>query len=222
MGDMITITSGDGFEFAAYRALPAGTPKGGVMVIQEIFGVNSHIREVADGYAADGYAAIAPALFDRAERGVELGYQGDDFGRGAGLAFKDLKMPETLADLAATTKVLSEHGKVGAVGYCFGGLLAYLSACNVDGLACSVGYYGGGIAGQLSQPRIPLILHFGELDSHIPMTDVEKIKAAHPDLPVHTYNADHGFNCDHRESHDAESAKLARSRTLEFFAEHIG
>ena len=222
MGDMITITSGDGFELSAYRALPEGTPKGAVMVIQEIFGVNPHIREVADGYAGQGYAAIAPAVFDRAEKGVELGYEGGDMQRGIGLAFQGLEMPNTLADLAATVKELSAYGKVGAVGYCFGGLLAYLSACNVDGLACSVGYYGGGIVGQLDQkPKIPLMLHFGDQDAHIPLSDVDKIKAANPGVPVHVYNADHGFNCDHRASYDEASAKVALERTLAFFGEHL-
>lgn len=222
MGDTITIKSADGFELSAYRALPEGTPKGGVLVIQEIFGVNPHIREVADGYAAQGYAAIAPAIFDRAEAGVELGYEGDDMQRGVSLAFSGLEMPNTLADLSATVQELSQYGKVGAVGYCFGGLLAFLSSANVDGLACSVGYYGGGIAGQLEQkPKIPLMLHFGDQDAHIPLSDVDKIKDANPGVPVHVYSADHGFNCDHRASHDEASAKQALERTLAFFAEHI-
>ncbi len=223
MGEVTTIKSGDGFELGAYLALPEGKPRGGVMVIQEIFGVNKHIREVADGYAAAGYAAMAPAIFDRAERGVELGYEGEDMQRGVGLAFQGLKMPNTLADLQACASELAAYGKVGAVGYCFGGLLAYLSACNLDGLACSVGYYGGGIAGALDQkPKVPLMLHFGDQDAHIPLTDVDKIKAANPDVPVHVYEADHGFNCDHRASHNAASAAVARERTLAFFATHIG
>ena len=222
MGETITIKSGDGFEISAYRALPEGRPKGGIMVIQEIFGVNPHIREVADGYAAQGYAAIAPAIFDRAEPGVELGYEDNDMQRGIGLAFSGLEMPTTLADLSATVSELAQYGKVGAVGYCFGGLLAFLSSANVEGLACSVGYYGGGIAGQLEQkPKIPLMLHFGDQDAHIPLSDVDKIKAANPGVPVHVYGADHGFNCDHRASYDAASASQALERTLAFFAEHV-
>ena len=222
MGDTITITSSDGFELDAYLALPDGTPKAGILVVQEIFGVNQHIREVADGYAANGYAALAPALFDRVEKGVELGYEGDDLGKGAGIAFNELDMATTLQDLTASVEHLSTYGKVGAVGYCYGGLMAYLSACNIDSLTCAVGYYGGGIAGNLDQkPKIPLILHFGELDAHIPMDDVEKIIAANPDVPVHTYNADHGFNCDHRASYNAEAAKLARERTIEFFTQEL-
>lgn len=222
MGDNITIISSDGFELDAYLALPEGTPKDGILVIQEIFGVNTHIKEVADGYAAEGYAALAPALFDRVEKGVELGYEGDDLGRGAGMAFNDLKMPVTIRDLTAAAQQLQQYGKIGAVGYCYGGLMAYLSACNIDELTCAVGYYGGGIANNLTQrPKIPLILHFGELDTHIPMSDVDKIKAANPDVPVHTYAAEHGFNCDHRASYNAQASALAKERTLAFFAQHL-
>ena len=222
MGVSITITSGDGFELDAYLALPEGEPKAAILVIQEIFGVNAHIREVADGYAADGYAALAPALFDRVEKGVELGYEGDDLAKGAGIAFNELDMANTLADLAACANHLTIYGKVGSVGYCYGGLMSFLSSCNIDVLACSVGYYGGGIANNLDQkPKIPLMLHFGELDAHIPMEDVEKIKAVNTDVPVHTYNADHGFNCDHRASYNAQAAKIARERTIEFFEQHL-
>lgn len=222
MGDKITITSADGFQLDAYRALPSGRPKGGVLVIQEIFGVNAHIREVVDGYADAGYAAIAPAIFDRAEKGVELNYDEDGMQRGIAIAFSELEMSNTLQDLAATAAELKQYGNVGAVGYCFGGLLAYLSACQVDDLACSVGYYGGGIVNALDQnPKVPLILHFGELDTHIPMNEVEQIKAAKPDVPVHVYHADHGFNCSHRDSYDEPASTLALERTLAFFAEHI-
>ena len=222
MGEKITITSADGFQLDAYRALPSGEPKGGILVIQEVFGVNPHIREVTDGYAAQGYAAIAPAIFDRAEKGVELGYDEEGMGRGIALAFNELDMANTLQDLAATVAELKQYGNVGAVGYCFGGLLAYLSACQVDGLACSVGYYGGGIVNALDQnPKVPTILHFGELDAHIPMAEVEQIKAAKPNIPVYVYHADHGFNCDHRSSYDQPAAELALQRTLAFFAEHI-
>ena len=223
MGETISITSSDGFEFDAYKALPSGDAKGGVVVIQEIFGVNPHIREVADGYAKQGYAAIAPAIFDRVEKGVELGYDDDGMQRGIEIAFNGLEMSNTLQDLAASAAALQPYGKVGAVGYCFGGLLAYLSACQLDNLACSVGYYGGGIVNALDQePKVPLMLHFGELDAHIPLDEVEKIKAAKPNVPVHVYDgADHGFNCSHRPSYNAEAAALALKRTLAFFAEHL-
>ena len=219
MGEIIKIKSGDGFEFDAYLAKPEAEPKGGILVIQEIFGVNSHIRSVADGYAKAGYAAIAPAIFDRAEPGVELGYEEEDIMRGAGIARGKLKIPETLSDLSATADQLKEYGKVGAVGYCFGGLLAYLSACNLDNLACAVGYYGGGITGVLDQkPGIPLMLHFGERDEHISMSDVDEIKAANPGVPVFTYDADHGFNCDQRASYNEAASASALEKSLAFFA----
>lgn len=222
MGNAIQLTSADGFNFSAYEASPAGEPSGCVLVIQEIFGVNSHIREVCDGYAADGYLALAPAIFDRVEPGIELGYEGDDMDRGIDLAFSKLNMSNTLADLQAGIDHLAGTGKVGVVGYCFGGLLTWLCAAKASNVACASGYYGGGIAGQNDlQPQVPTILHFGELDAHIPMTDVETIKAAHPDVQVFVYDADHGFNCDHRASYNEAAAKLARQRTLEHFLQYL-
>jgi len=222
MADIISITAADGFELSAYRSLPESEPKGGIMVIQEIFGVNQHIRDVADGFAAQGYAAIAPAIFDRAEKGVELDYDQEGIMLGAGIARGKLNMEDTLLDLNGCIAELSQYGKVGAVGYCFGGMLAYLCASGSPGLSCAVGYYGGGIAAALDQkPAIPLLLHFGELDAHISMSDVQKIKEALPDVPVYTYDADHGFNCDRRESYNAAAASTALDRTLTFFIEHI-
>lgn len=223
MGQMITIAMADGFGLGAYSSSPAdGASKGVVVVIQEIFGVNGHIREVVDGYAAKGYTAIAPALFDRIEPDIQLGYTEADMGTGIGLAFQKLQMPQTLADLQSVVDYASEQGPVGVVGYCFGGLLTYLSACNIKGVSAASSYYGGGIAGMLDQTaQCPLIMHFGELDAHIPMSDVEKIQAAHPDVPVNVYAADHGFNCDHRASFDEAAAALALSRTLAHFDEHL-
>lgn len=222
MGEKITLKAADGFELDAYLALPDGDAKGAVVVIQEIFGVNQHIREVADGFAADGYAAIAPAIFDRAEKNVELGYEGDDITRGATIARGQLDMTNTLADLQAAIDYAGQYGKVGVVGYCFGGLLTWLCACNANGVACASGYYGGGIINFNDQsPRVPTILHFGEKDAHIPMDDVNKIIEAHPDVTVHVYDADHGFNCDHRASYDKAASTLARTRTLGLFAEHL-
>lgn len=222
MGASVLLRSSDGFEFSAYLALPEGAPKAGMLVIQEVFGVNAHIREVADGYAAEGYAALAPQIFDRVEPGLELGYGEADLERGVEIAFQKLRMPNTLADLQAAADQLAQYGKAGAVGYCFGGLLAWLSACELRGLAAVACYYGGGIAGEAArQPRCPVIMHFGEQDPHIPLADVEQIKAAQPQLPVHLYPADHGFNCDHRASYQAESAALARQRSLAFFARSL-
>lgn len=222
MGEHVTLKASDGFALDAWLAMPDGAPKGGVVVIQEIFGVNQHIREVTDGFAAEGYAAIAPAIFDRVEKGVELGYEGDDIMRGAGIARGKLEQANTMKDLQAAIDYIGQYGKVGVVGYCFGGLLTWLCACNASGIACASGYYGGGIAGVANlTPKVPTILHFGEKDAHISMADVNKIKEAHPGMSVYVYDADHGFNCDHRASYDKAASALAKSRTLAFFAEHI-
>lgn len=218
----INLKAADGFEFSAYEATPAGEAKGAIVVIQEVFGVNSHIRAVVDGYAKEGYYAVAPAIFDRAEPGVELGYESADMERGIDLAFNQLDMPTTLGDLQTAINHAAGHGKVGVVGYCFGGLLTWLTACKLDGVAAASAYYGGGIPDQADMnPKSPIILHFGEKDSFIPMESVEAFKAKHPDLPSYVYAADHGFNCDHRGSYDADAAKLALERTLDFFAKEI-
>ena len=222
MGEQVTITSGDGFELSAYQAAPDGAPKGAVVVIQEIFGVNPHIREVVDGYAADGYYAIAPAIFDRVEPGIELGYDEEGMGAGIALAFEKLDMASTLADLQAAINVAGEKGKVGVVGYCFGGLLTWLSACELSGVTAASSYYGGGVAGEAGRSaKCPVIMHFGELDEHIPMSDVDNVKAAQPDVPVYVYDADHGFNCDHRGSYNEAAATLAKQRTLDFFEANL-
>lgn len=218
----ITLQSADGFEFSAYEAKPQGDCKGAIVVIQEVFGVNSHIRSVADGYAADGYYAVAPAIFDRVETDVELGYEGEDMQRGIDLAFSQLQMPQTLADVQSAINHATSYGKVGVVGYCFGGLLTWLSACNLENVTAASSYYGGGVPSQADmQPNCPIILHFGELDAHIPMDTVNAFMAKHSDLPVYVYNADHGFNCEQRGSYDAASAKLAKERTLALFGKYL-
>ena len=223
MGQNIQIRSQDGFALGAYEAAPDGPPRGAVVVIQEIFGVNKHIREVADGYAAAGYYAIAPQIFDRVDRDIELGYGEADMGKGIEIAFQKLDRSLALQDLQAAIETASVHGKVGVVGYCFGGLLTWLAACELEGVSAASSYYGGGVAGEVNRSaRCPVIMHFGELDAHIPMTDVDQVKASQPDVDVFVYAADHGFNCDHRASYDADSAALARSRTLEFFGQHLG
>ncbi len=225
MGTTRQLRAADGFTLGAYEALPdeGADVKGAVVVIQEIFGVNAHIREVCDGYARDGYAVIAPQIFDRAERDVELGYEGADMTRGIEIAFQGLDRENTCKDLQAAVDEVGKYGRVGLVGYCFGGLLTWVGATELEGVACASAYYGGGIAGELERTAsCPVIMHFGELDAHIPMSDVERIKAALPDVSVYVYPADHGFNCDHRASHDAASAATARKRTLAFFEEHLG
>lgn len=219
MGETIKLTAEDGHEFDAYMAMPEGTPKGGVVVIQEIFGVNSHIRNDTDKFARMGYAAIAPAVFDRTERGVELGYDEDGFAKGRGIV-GELGFDGPLMDIKAAAEHIAGHGKVGAVGYCWGGSVAWLCATRL-GLP-SVGYYGGRTAAFVDeQPQAPVMLHFGEHDAAIPMDDVNKIIEAHPDVPVHIFDAGHGFNCDERGSYDKASADAALKLTTGFLAEQI-
>ena len=219
----INLTCAAGFEMSAWEARPEGDCRGAVVVIQEVFGVNSHIRSVVDGYAAEGYYAVAPAIFDRVERNVELGYEGDDMQKGIDLAFNKLDMGQTLGDLQAAINHAAQFGKVGVVGYCFGGLLTWLSACQLDNIAAASAYYGGGIPDQADMdPKCPVILHFGEKDSFIPMDTVKAFIDRHPDLPVYVYDADHGFNCDQRGSWDADAARLALDRTLELFGRELG
>ena len=222
MGKTITLTASDGHSFDAYRADPKGKPRGGIVVIQEIFGVNKHVRAVADGFAREGYAAIAPAIFDRVERDFAIGYKPEDIERGRGVRGK-LSVEDAVKDVRAAVKALAaERLKVGVVGYCFGGTVAWLAATRIAGIACAVGYYGGGIADTAAEtPRCPVLLHWGETDQSIPPEHHARVRAAHPDLPMHIYPAGHGFNCDQRGSYHEPSAKLARQRTLDFFAKHL-
>jgi len=222
MGQMIELTAADGFRLTAWRADPAGTPRGGLVVVQEIFGVNGHIRSVCDGYAADGYRAIAPALFDRYQRGVDIGYTPEEIARG-----RELKALATadaaLRDVAAARDALAGTGRIGVVGYCWGGYIAWLAAARLTGFAGAVPYYGGGMLDAVDErPRCPVLAHFGERDTMIPVAGVRKFAAAHPEAQVFVYPADHGFNCDQRGSYDAAAARLARERSLAFLREHVG
>lgn len=222
MGKWIELTAADGARIAAYRADPAGKPRGGLVVVQEIFGVNGHMRSVCDGFAADGYLAVAPALFDRYERNVDLGYTPDDIARGRELRGR-AGADAALADIAAARAVAAEAGKVGVIGYCWGGLLAWLAAARVPGFAAAITYYGGGMPDAIGeQPTVPVLAHFGEQDAMIPVAGVRALAAAHPGAQVHLYAAGHGFNCDQRGSFDAASAQRARERTLAFIGQHIG
>ena len=223
MGQNIELKTKDGQTISAYKAEPAGKPRGGIVVIQEIWGVNSHIRDVTDRYAKEGYLAIAPAIFDRVEPGVKMDqYTQETMQKGFGYMQK-VDQDKALLDISAAVAEASKAGKVGVVGFCFGGRMAWLSAARVDGLAASVPYYGGGVPQLASEkPKVPVMLHFGEKDAHIPIASVEEFKKVHPTLPVYIYAADHGFNCDQRGSYDAAAAKLAQERTLEFFRKHVG
>jgi len=224
MGETITLTASDGHECAAYLARPEGEAKAGLVVCQEIFGVNDHIREVADGFAGEGYLTVAPALFDRLERGVELAYTADDATRGRALRTA-LAWETVMLDVAAAAEAAragAGPGPVGVIGYCWGGSLAWLAACrlNVD---AAVGYYGGQVHEFREEtPACPVLLHFGARDPVIPKAHVDEIAKLHPEVPIFTYDAGHGFNCTARADYDAEAAAVARWRTLDFLAQHLG
>lgn len=227
MGQFIELRAKDGFAFPAYVAEPAGTPKGAVVVVQEIFGVNSHIRSVADGYAADGYLAVAPATFHRVKQNVEMGYTEEDMKAGFALkmAVEGLPAPGVMQDLQAAVDYAAKAGKVGIVGYCWGGLLTWRAASSLTGLSAAVPYYGGGMTTPeevARQPKVPVLAHFGNKDHWIPVESVQAFEKAHPEVVVHMYAADHGFNCDQRGSYKAEAASVARERTLAFFQKHLG
>ena len=220
MGEFTTIMARDGHEFQAYLAAPAGKPRGAIVVLQEIFGVNSHIRSVTDGFAVEGYTAIAPSLFDRIRRGIQLGYGPEQRQEAIGYV-QQLKTDETMKDVGAAVAVVKNSGRVGSVGYCWGGRLAYLAACDLP-VACSVVYYGKVVDLLARKPKRSVMYHFGTADKSIPVSDVEKIKAAHPEGIVYLYEgADHGFNCEQRPSYNPEAAALARQRTLGFIARHL-
>jgi carboxymethylenebutenolidase len=214
-------TAADGHTLAIYRAEPAGKARGAVVIVQEIFGVNSHIRSVCDDYAGQGYVAVAPALFDRTERGVELGYQEADVAAGRAIREK-VSLEQALADVEAAAKEVVGAGPIGVIGYCWGGTVSWVAATRSRAFAAAVSYYGGGVPDlRAEQPNCPVQLHFGEQDHAIPLEGVEKLKGTHPELPVYIYPAGHGFNCDQRGSYHAESARLARERTLAFLREHL-
>jgi len=220
MGEFTTLMARDGHEFNAWLSAPRGAARGALVIAQEIFGVNRHIRGVADGFAADGYLAIAPCLFDRIRRGIELGYSPEDTQQGRGYRMQ-IPKDKTMLDLAASLNVVKHAGRVAAIGYCWGGTLAYLAACELP-VACAVSYYGGQIKDHLERhPRRPVLYHFGEKDPYVPPADIEKIRAADPTGTIHLYPADHGFNCDERASYDAASARLARERTLGFLVAQL-
>jgi carboxymethylenebutenolidase len=227
MGQFINLTAADGFTFPAYVAQPAGKPRGGLVVLQEIFGVNTHIRAVADGHAADGYVVVAPSTFHRVKTGVELGYAEADMQAGMALkaAVEALPAPGVMSDIQAAIDHAAQAGKVGILGYCWGGLLTWRAASVLNGLSAAVPYYGGGMTTEAEaarQPKVPVMAHFGEQDHWIPLDSVRAFQKAQPGVTVHVYAANHGFNCDHRGAWNAEAAQLARERTLAFLAQHAG
>ncbi len=223
MSEQVKIKANDGHELDAYVSRPSGPPIAGLVVIQEAFGVNSHIRSVTDGYTRDGFLAIAPAMYDRIQRGVELGYDGDNMQKGIALA-RQTNPDDAVKDMDAALQFLRQQkvSKSGVIGYCFGGTMGWLAATRLN-VGAAVGYYGGQIARFAQEtPRCPVMLHFGKLDKHIPKEDIDNVQALHPEVQVFWYdNADHGFNTNDRASYHPEAAKLARERSLAFLTQHL-
>jgi carboxymethylenebutenolidase len=222
LGTQITLTASDGFKLGGYRAEPQGKPKGGIVVIQEIFGVNHHIRAVCDRFAALGYVATAPAVFDRIQPNFECGYTPDEIAH-ARTFLPKIDWGKMLLDTAAAIGNVKSAGKVGIVGFCMGGSIAFLSAAKLDGLSAAVGYYGGTIAKNADEkPKVPTLLHFGDQDQSIPMSDVEIVKQKRTDCEIHVYQAGHGFSCDERGSYNEAAHKAAWDRTIPWFAKYVG
>src|SRR5579862_319130 len=222
MGEYSTIMARDGHEFQAWLAAPPARPRGAVVVLQEIFGVNAHIRKLTDGFAAAGYTAIAPCLFDRIRRGIELGYTPQESQEGAGY-MKQLTPEVSQRDVAAAVAVVKHSGRTASVGYCWGGTQSFLAACQLP-LACAVVYYGRLAAHLEQKPRCPVLYHYGDRDQSIPLGDVERIKATlvNPPSMLYVYReAGHGFNCEQRPSYDAQAAALAGQRTMDFIANYL-
>jgi carboxymethylenebutenolidase len=224
MTSQIELTAADGFIFPTYLARPTRPALGAVVVVQEIFGVNAHIRAVADGFAAQGYLALAPSTFHRIKPGVETGYAPDDIAAGVALKalVEGLPAPGVLQDIQATIDHAAQasQGKVGVVGYCWGGLLTWRAACGLKGIAAAVSYYGGGMTQPTEIARTalcPVLAHFAKNDQSIPLDGVATFGQAHPEVERHLYEASHGFNCDHRAAYNADAASLAAQRTQEFF-----
>ena len=216
-----TLMARDGHEFSAYLAKAAGAPRGAVVVLQEIFGVNAHIRAVVEQYAAAGYLAIAPALFDRIQRNLELGYGPQDMERGSGYRLQ-IEEAKALLDIGAAVNVVRHAGRVALVGYCWGGQLAWVGA-GVLPVRAAIGYYTSRIWEKLDRlPTCPVMLHYGERDQMIPRERIEQVRAVFPQASYYFYPADHGFNCEARASYDAPSAALAWERSQDFLKQHIG
>lgn len=223
MGNHIELVASDGHRFAAYVAEPKDAAHGAIVIAPEIFGINAHIRSVADDYAAEGFLAIAPALFDRVQRGFETGYEPDDIQAGIELMNR-IDIADAIRDTQAAVEHAASAGRVGLVGYCWGGVIAWVGAARIDGLSASVAYYGGGIPKYAGEaPRCPLMCHFGELDTSPTPEQARDAVGRHPGIEAHFYaGAGHGFNCDMRGSYNATASKLARERSLAFFRQHVG
>ena len=224
MGERIKLTASDGFVLNAYRAVPEGKVRGGVVVIQEVWGLNNWVRSVVDRFARHGYLAVAPAMFDRAEPGFESENYGPDHFPLVGELMKKFSNDAALLDIAAAVKSASEGGKVGVTGYCFGGRFTWIAAHHGLGLAAASGYYGGGVPNYNElDPKITLEMHYGDKDTGIPLDQIEDLKARHPNVDIYVYDGQHGFcNSDRPDKFDEAACKKASARTLEFFHKHLG
>jgi len=224
MGQALHLRSSDGHTFDAYETIPSGKMIGALVLVQEIFGVNTHIQATADLYASLGFRVVAVPTMDRVQKHVNLGYTPEDMQAGSALkaAVEALPNHPVMLDLQAAIDHLKPFGKVGIFGFCYGGLLTWRSACQLSGLSAAVPYYGGGVQNESNLiPQCPVMAHFAEEDSYIPLDTVEALKKARPEIEVHIYPGHHGFNCDHRASYFGQSAQLARTRTLDFFQKHL-
>lgn len=222
MGEKIKLTASDGFEFNAYRARPEGQPQGGVVVIQEVWGVNKWVRSVTDRWARHGFLAIAPAMFDR----VDYGYESENYGQDQfviiGEMMKKYDNAKALLDVEAAVKTAAEGGKVGITGYCFGGRISWIAAHDGLGLSAASGYYGGGVQNYIDlAPKIPLEMHYGDKDKGIPLEQIEQLKSRHPDVDIYVYPADHGFCNSDKPVFDEASCTKASARSLAFFHKHL-
>lgn len=224
MGEKLELTAADGFTLGAYLVQPEGTARAGVVVVQEVWGVNNWVRSVADRFARHGYLAIAPQMFDR----LEPGFESEDYGPAhferMGDMMKRFDNAAAMRDIKAAVEAVAEAGKVGITGYCFGGRMSWLAAHEGLGLSAASGYYGGGVPNYIDlAPKIPLEMHFGDRDKGIPLEQIEALKARWPDVGIHVYAADHGFcNSDRADKFDEAACKKASARTLEFFKKHLG
>jgi carboxymethylenebutenolidase len=224
MGERIKLTASDGFTLNAYRAAPEGKPRGGVVVIQEVWGLNNWVRGVVDRFARHGYLAVAPAMFDR----VDYGYESENYGQDQfviiGEMMKAFDHETAMTDIEAAVKAASEAGKVGITGYCFGGRMSWVAAHHGLGLTAGSGYYGGGVPNYIElEPKIPLEMHYGDQDKGIPLEQIEALKTRHPEVDIYVYAAGHGFcNSDRPSNFNEAACKKASARTLEFFHKHLG
>lgn len=222
-GKMETMKMSDGAEIGVYRVQPTGAWRGGLVLIQEIFGVTEHIMELCDGYAADGYEVLAPALYDREHPNFQATYSPEDIQRGIKLARAEHPFDLSIKDTQTCIDDLKARGHVFITGYCYGGSVTWAAAGRCNGLSAASSYYGGNVGQMIDlNPKCPTICHFGKDDHGIPMEVVDKVKAAHPDVKVYVYPAGHGFNSDRRTDYHEESAKLAKQRTLELFRANGG